>query len=47
MVRKVVVQANRFLEVARLNEEVAPIGTVAYRVSSLVSPVMTSKQNMG
>ena len=33
MVRKVVVQANRFLEVAGLNEEIAPIGTVACWVS--------------
>jgi hypothetical protein len=47
MVREVVVQANRFLEVAGLNEEIAPIGTVAYRISSLVSSVSTSKQNMG
>jgi hypothetical protein len=45
MVRKVIVQANRFLEVAGLNEEIAPTGTVAYRISSLVSLVMTSKKH--
>lgn len=47
MVREVIVQANRFLEVSRLNEEIAPIGTVTYRVSSFVSLVYDIQTNRG